>query len=101
MRMQVPFRMGRFVGRLLMKAHGIGKRCFEEVVISRGGALEYVGQRVAAGIVESGEVYYVISATKQNFEWPNRPERNQNDEVLVFADNSLSHHALEFKVVAK
>ena len=101
MRMQVPFRMVSSIGRLLMKAHGVRERGFEEVVVARSDALEYVGQRVAAGIVESGEVYHVISATKQNFEWPNRPERNQNDEVLVFADNSLSHHALEFKVVAK
>ena len=101
MRVQVPFRMVASVGRLLMKAHSVRERGFEEVVVSRGDALEDVSQRVAAGIVVSGEVCYVISAAKQNFEWPNRPERNQNDEMLVFADNSLSHRALEFNVVAK
>ena len=101
MRVQVPFRMVPSVGGLLMKAHGVREQGFEEVVVPRGDALEYVGQRVAAGIVVSGEVCHVISAAKQNFEWPNRPERNQNDEMLVFADNSLSHRALEFNVVAK
>ena len=101
MRVQVPFRMVPPVAGLLMKAHGVRERGFEEVVVSRGDALEYVGQRIAAGLVVSGEVCYVNSAAKQNFEWPNRPERNQNDEMLVFADNSLSHRALEFNVVAK
>src|SRR5215469_6895327 len=101
MRVQVPFSMVASVGRLLMKAHGVWKRGFEEVVVSRGDAPEYVSQGVAAGIVVSGEVCYVVSAAKQNFEWPNRPERNQNDEMLVFADNSLCHRALEFNVVAK
>ena len=90
MRVQVPFRMVASVGRLLMKAHGVWERGFEQVVVSRGDPLEYVSQRVAAGIVVSGEVCYVISAAKQNFEWPNRPKRNQNDEMLVFADNALS-----------
>ena len=101
MRMQMPFRMGKSVGGLLMKAHCVRKGRLEEIVISRRDSLEDVGQRVASQVVENRYIGHVMSAAEKNLERPNRPEWNQNDEVFVFADYPFAVGAFEFNVVAE
>src|SRR5262249_22648986 len=46
---EMPFRMGRAVGRALMKTHRIGEGCLEDVVVADGKAAQRFGKGVRLG----------------------------------------------------
>jgi hypothetical protein len=43
MDVQMPLRILLAISRLLVKTHGVGKRCLEQVIITGGQPLEKIG----------------------------------------------------------
>lgn len=88
MRMEVPLRMTRSVGGRLVKAHRVGKRNGEHLVIGGSDTLKYVGQKDVVIGGESAQACEVVAAANQNLEWPDRPKGNERDEPFVLTDNA-------------
>src|SRR5580700_4570754 len=101
MRVKVPLGMWLAIGRLLMKAHGIGKSGGEEIVVADGQAPQDGGEIIALNVTQVRKTRGVAPAEDHRFKGPHGPVRNQRYEPFVLADNALMAFELHAQVLAK
>lgn len=100
-RVQMPFRMRRAVGRRLMEAHRVGEECFEEVVVPGCDSLKDVGEAVAFVRLKRYKIPHMSLGKHEHFKRPHRPERYKSDEVLVLANDAFAFAAFQGEIVAQ
>src|ERR1700722_9085939 len=106
MRVEMTFRMIDFrmigaIGRRLMKAHGVREGNSEHAVVSGSHAMQNIAQRWDFFGRELIHAAKVSAAANQNFKRPNRPERHEREEIIVFINNSDKLPPFQGNVVAE
>src|SRR5690348_4889792 len=101
MRVQMPLGMRSIIGRTLVKAHRIRKWRVEQMIVTRSKFLQHVGERIAFRRRQLVERARVPLGDNHRFERPNRPERNERDEVFVLFNDALARFFFLFQVIAQ
>src|SRR5882762_2812383 len=99
--MQVRLLMGCAVGGRLVDAGRVWERRPEQVVVSRGEPLDYVGELLAFDIGQDAEVRHRPPAHDERLERPHGPEGDEGHEAVVRAHYSFVARQLEREVVRK
>src|SRR5689334_21230807 len=89
------------VGRSLMKAHGVRKSGLEQIVVANSDAAKNVAEEIAFFPVELFEGCDVALAQYERLERPHRPERNDDCESIVLADDALVSLEFQSKIIAQ
>src|SRR5258708_15022559 len=84
-----------------MEPHGVGKRGLEQIVVAYAQTMKDFHQRVAlcrSQFIHRAQVAY---AEQHDFKRPHRPERYQDNKVLVAADNSFPSFHFQSEIIAQ
>ena len=93
--------VGQPVGRMLVDAHRVRERGFEEVLVSDGDGMEGVGEPLDVARLELIEPAEVSTGKDHRLEGPDRPERDDDDEGFVRVDGALGELLLQGGVAAE
>ena len=94
-------RMIKAIRRRLMKAHRVREGNSEHAVVRGSHAMQNIAQQwdfVGRELIHASEV---PATADQNFKRPNRPERHEREEIIVFINNSDTLPPSQRHVVAE
>src|ERR1700678_1424676 len=101
MRVKMPLGMSFAVGGTLVKSHGVGKRSCEQIVVARRDAMQDVRQRIASGLRKLLKRACVLFADEHRLEGPDRPERHDRGELVIFADDAVLLFLFDLQIFAQ
>src|SRR5277367_17737 len=85
----------------LMEPHGVWEAGLEEIVVTRSRLLEDVSERALLALLEFGERANMPLCEDKRLEGPDSPPRDDDQEVLVLADDANLLIRFDLKVVAQ
>ena len=97
----MPLLVRLAVARGLVEAHGVGEAGLEEVVVAGGGLLEDVGERGLLAVSEFGQRADVALRQDEGFKGPDGPPRDNDEEVVVLANDADLFFRFDLEVVAE
>ena len=101
MRVQVLGRVFLPIRRRLVKAHRIGEGDFKQVIVAGGHLAHDIRQPDTSAGVRSASEPACRCANQQDFERPDRPERDDCREMLVASHHPLAALPLGGNIVAQ
>src|SRR5512146_2830158 len=99
--MKVPLGMRRAIRWALMESHRVREEALEEIVVTRGDALQNIRKRSPFTICKFRETAEMSLGEQQRFERPHSPEWHHDHEIVVLADDAFSQPSLEPSIIAQ
>src|SRR5580704_17572362 len=99
--MEMALRVEVSISWTLMKSHGVGEAGGKQAVVDGSELLEDVRQAALLGGIEFQEAAQVSAGEHQSLERPHCPERHQDDEFFVLANDALILLQLDFQGATK
>lgn len=101
MRVKMPVIPCSGADRARMKAHRVGKRSLEDIIIAHGHIMQRVREIVTLMVVQVGHRRDMPLTDEHRLERPDRPERNHDRKAIILIDNSRSDLQLGFQIIAQ
>lgn len=73
----------------MVQTRGVREAALKQVVVASRDAFQDVTQCVPFSVIELANARHAAATEYYDFEGPDGPERNQRDEMIVVADDSL------------